>query len=350
VLGIFDMATTATPSKTLSMPTVSELPTVSESPSKATAAPASSALALCATPQSSSKRRFLDAFISTPLKRKREDDGHTPSTKKRQFATPSFLRRSFPLAPIEEESGTAAPPFKKRGLVRSLSAIIQGLRKQEQNRMDDEWDIMDELEAEERGEVPRPAASKVMVEDSQVAEMPLGPDQGSGSDSDEASDPGALGADGKPRKVWKKKGLKRQTKRVKMRPVLHKAKKAAELEEREESDEEVVEETQLAGAPARTRQKQKHDRLGDGGGDSDNAGEDDAASNYDGEDAEAGAKPQKAGKPKAVSAKDKKAADDKSTAKPAKKVNTQAHANFRKLKIKNKNSKANGRGKRFGRR
>ncbi|KAK5740029.1 hypothetical protein LTR17_004926 [Elasticomyces elasticus] len=85
--------------------------------------------------------------------------------------------------------------------------IIQNLRKTEEKRMDDEWDILDELEN------PSPAKSKVtssnalpakvLVEDSQLpedegVEMPLGPDQGEVGSSDEEDGKGevVLGRDG----------------------------------------------------------------------------------------------------------------------------------------------------------
>lgn len=370
VLGIFDMGPTATPSKSVSKPAIPDISKISDSPSKPMSAPASTEQALSATPRSSSKRRFLDAFAGTPLKRKREDDGHTPSTARRQYTTPSFLRRSFPLAPIEEESAAGAPPFKKkRGLVRSLSALIQGLRKNEDKRMDDDWDIMEELEAEERGEAPKPAAPRVLVEDSQVVEMPLGPDGGLGSgEEDEDSDAEvALGADGKPRKPWKKKGLKRQTKRVKMRPVLHKPKKASELEAVEEDDEEevVVAETQLMEPP---------NEADVDGEEAEASGNDDEASDYDDnnepkttskatkapkpdkERPKPTIEPLKPGDPGYERARKLKAADeardyDAAQDKPKKKLKAQPHANFRALKIKNKNSKASGKGgRRFGRR
>ena len=99
------------------------------------------------------------------------------------------------------------PPFKKRGIVRSLSSIIQGLRKQEDDKLDEELEMMREMEdADDDQESAKP---NVQVEDSQVV-MPLGPDQGIESEEseEEERDTGVF------RKPWKKKGLKRQTKRV----------------------------------------------------------------------------------------------------------------------------------------
>ncbi|KAK3627518.1 hypothetical protein LTR56_019204 [Elasticomyces elasticus] len=352
VLGIFDFASSATPSKSDGAAAV---PFISCTPSKPPSAgpdPASSSKrALSATPQSSSKRRMLDAFIGTPLSKRRKLDSEvseTPSTSKGRYGTPQFLRRSFPLAPVDEE-GDEVPPAvavvpKKRGLVRSLSQIIQNLRKTEEKRMDDEWDILDSLENPSPAK-PRASASnnalpaKVLVEDSQLpedegVEMPLGPDQGEAGSSDEEDGKGevVLGRDGKPRKAWKKKGLKRQTKRTNMRPVLHKAKKASDLETADDG-EEVVQETQLP--------EDGDAEFVDGdGSDGDGAG-DNLTKATKAKKAQPGAADVKEGE-----------VDGKGKPKAKKKVAATANANFRALKIKNKNSKASGKGggRKFGRR
>ena len=350
VLGIFDALPAGTPSKGAQMSAVVPELAVSATPSKR--ATSSSEPTLSRTPQSSGKRFYLGGFVGTPLKRKREDEDCTPSTAKRLFATPSFLRRTIPLARIDEddnERGTTAPPFKKRGLVRSLSTIIQGLRKQEEQRMDDEWDIMRELEEEDEPSNPgKGKATDILVEDSQGVEMPLGPDQGAELSEDEADvDPGSLDANGNPRKVWKKKGLKRQTKRVKMRPVLHKPKKVTteELSRDAEVESEVVEETHDLSSKSMPREEEAIDTapedLEDGGNESD----------YEDGVKQPDMKPKskKQKKQKDVKSKTQDGAGDKKDRKPTK-VNALAHTNFRKLKIKNKNSKANGRGGRFGRR
>lgn len=114
--------------------------------------------------------------------------------------------------------------------------------------MDDEWDIMNELEAEEAGTVKKKA--EVQVEDSQGVEMPLGPDQApEESESEDEQAQGALGANGLPRKVYKKKGQKRQTRRANLKPVLHKPRKEGDLEvrggESEGEEGDVVAETQV---------------------------------------------------------------------------------------------------------
>lgn len=241
------MLPNGTPSKRSPSPSDDHGDAVHATPSKNTSRPIDSALSR--TPQSSSKRYFLDSFITTPGKRKREDDEvGTPSSKK-LFATPSFLRRiSHPMAPIdEEESNAMLPPRRMKPLSRSFSSIIQELKNQEEERLEDDWDIMNELEAEENGtSAPKKKAEPVQVADSQLVVMPLGPDRA--PNESESEEEVQLGANGLPRKVYKKKGLKRQTRKSNIKPVLHKPKKAADLEEKAGSDdEEAVGETQLEG-------------------------------------------------------------------------------------------------------
>lgn len=177
------------------------------------------------TPASSSKRFLLDSFVSTtPLKRKREDEepAHATPSSAKGLSTPAFLRRTSNMlimnTLVEEAESDheirslnfgrmRQPPFKKRGIVRSLSSIIQGMRKQEDDKLDEELEMMREMEDAEDGNVP--TKPTVRVEDSQVV-MPLGPDKGIESEESEEDerDTGIF------RKPWKKKGLKRQTKRT----------------------------------------------------------------------------------------------------------------------------------------
>ncbi|KAL2358440.1 DNA replication regulator SLD2 [Cryomyces antarcticus] len=201
----------ATPSKVQSLSGVDELPT--EGTGRGSR-----------TPTSAGKRYLLDTF-ATPIKRKREDDDGTPSSAMTQFATPTFLRRTSTVeAEVElgDDKSVIAPPLKKRSLVRSLSSMIQGLRKQEDDRLDEEMQIMRELLPEEDGtasNLDSTSLPNVLVEDIQMA-MPLGPDRGDESDeTGEEIPPDALDSNGLPRKVWKKKGQKRTTKKVTMRPV-----------------------------------------------------------------------------------------------------------------------------------
>ncbi|KAJ9621615.1 regulatory particle non-ATPase [Taxawa tesnikishii (nom. ined.)] len=271
-------------------------------------------------------------------------------TPVKEFATPAFLRRSTSLARLEalteeaEEAGIGLgmrrmrePPFKKRGLVRSLSSIIKGLREQEEQRMDDEMDMLREMEmgAQKTTEVGEVQEPEVQVEDSQAADMPLGPDRNAESEEEAEEEGQGLDAEGRPRKVWKKKGLKRQTRRVIMRPVLHKPKKQQVREPLSDGDADPVSETQLqAHAQNPSEEGKENDPEEQASGDS----EYDEGTN---------AVPVKAKKPTKSTKQEKK--KEGAAKKAPRKISATAHANFVKLKIKNKNSKGKGRG-RFGRR
>ncbi|KAF4549038.1 putative DNA replication and checkpoint protein [Elsinoe fawcettii] len=288
------------------------------------------------TPTSSGKRYMLDTF-ATPMKRKRDDTAHTPSSSRGIHATPQFLRRtnvlfSRNLGPLEEIDEDIAdkkqPSFKKRSLARSLSSIIRGLRAHEDEKADEDLDLLRELEGDMFEPVAQPSdpvqhekqavVPVKKVPETQV-EMPLGPDTIPVSD-DENNDQDGLDANGQPRKVWKKKGLKRQTKRVIMRPRPQAAKPdttpATDLMEFSSvKDDHSEHEQSRAGSESdlsdsEVRKTSQASKSGKGT-------EKDAATNP--------TEPRK------------------------KKVNATAHANFCRLKIKNKNSKAKGRG-RFGRR
>ncbi|KAF2213601.1 hypothetical protein CERZMDRAFT_111249 [Cercospora zeae-maydis SCOH1-5] len=336
VLGLFDIEHDIheTPLKSRREGNAADL--VTATPSKGTS---SAEHVHMKSPESSNGKRFmLAAFAGTPLKRKRDEhDIGTTSSSKRMFATPSFLRRCNPLAKIDEDEDSrmpvSRPPFQKRGLVRSLSTIIQNLKKQQAKDMDEEWDIMDEIEAESRGETIQKKNKKkevededvqlLQVEDSQATEMPLGPDQvPASSDEDSAAE------NNEPtRKPWKKKGLMRQTRRTNMKPVLHKPRKEGDVDgDASDDEQELVAETQLKG----------YDEVDFEG-----------VENESGTD-QPGRKSTKSKKSKGTGGASKHTDKDNSKKKP-RKVNPEAHANYRRLNIKNKNSKAKGRG-RFGRR
>lgn len=218
VLGLFDLLPAGTPSKKRAVLGDVEL-NVLQTPSRKTQDAASeTSLESRArgerTPLSAGKRFMLNQFV-TPKKRKVEEEG-TPSSTMRGLATPAFLRRGNALGAIDEADETTPrpAPWKRRGLGRSLSAMIQAMKKDEDDKLDEEADIMREMEMEEVGiSMPKmPRVPQIQIEDSQ-APMPLGPDRGAESEEDEDEEP-EMGPDGKPRRVWKKKGLKRQTRRV----------------------------------------------------------------------------------------------------------------------------------------
>ncbi|MCJ1246630.1 DNA replication regulator sld2 [Trapelia coarctata] len=294
--------------------------------------------------------------------------------------TPEFLRRTAPLLPSfmaavnakksqsqdadvdgEEAEISWSPvavrlPRKPAG--RCLSALVKGLRNMEEEKLDEDLDLLREMECEEFGiPIPKPVGSRggvsisnkprVQVQDSQVpdhaysggqgdgeVEMPLGADGEREGDESSESDAEQLGRDGRKLRVWKKRGQKRSTRRVVMRPTAGKWKpeeKWACVEE--EEGEGVVRDTQ-AGAVEKARDGEGNGECLDG-----EDGEDGDGDGGHGDDTAA-----KDGAKGTVGTVGKKA-----KVKAPKKVSATAHANFRALKIRNKQSKGK-KGGRFGRR
>lgn len=317
------------------------------------------------TPVSEGKRHFLDQF-ATPQKRKRDLDEGTPSSRN-QATTPVFLRRNFrPMPALAEQPTSPRVPRKPRSFMRSLSTMLQERRKEQQEDAEKEADAkrQAELEAEAEAEAelygndpdddeeeamremegetaPAPMPSTVLVEDSQF-DMKLGADGDNVSDSETDVDDG-LGRNGQPRKVWKKRGQKRSTKRVNMRPVIHKRQpqepqQAARDSEDEDGDEATaIAETQIAdqGEPASEDFNDSDATAVEDESDYGNASEHTPKKRK----AESKKQPAKAPEPAKETGE-----KENIVKKAARKISAQAHANFRRLNIKNKNSKASGRG------
>ncbi|KAH4200603.1 DNA replication regulator SLD2 [Parastagonospora nodorum] len=336
VLGLFDMLPAGTPSKRRAVLGDVELNILQTPSRKSQEAASETSLESRArgerTPVSVGKRFMLNQFV-TPKKRKMEEEG-TPSSTTRGLATPAFLRRGNLLGAIDEADETTPrpAPWKRRGLGRSLSAMIQAMKKDEDDKLDEEADIMREMEMEEAG-ISMPAKKlrvpQILVEDSQAA-MPLGPDRGLETEEDEDEEP-ELGPDGKPRRVWKKKGLKRQTRRVIMRPNFIKSKpeSALQLHDDSEDDQDKVAETQATGHAA------------------DDVDSEDDISDY-ASDVSHTPKQRKVQKKKTEEVKDQPKEGGVKTA--ARKIKATAHANFRRLKIKSSTGAKGGAKGKFGRR
>ncbi|RGP68165.1 DNA replication regulator sld2 [Fusarium longipes] len=174
------------------------------------------------TPMSSSKRQRLDHFM-TPLKNKDgNNDAVTPSSvSKLQFDTPAFLKRNT--LPVLDENGDFDAPaplrLPRKPFTRGLSEIVASLRKVEEENLDDDLDALRDVEDGGMGEskpktlFPSKPKKDVLVDDSQMRQLPLG-----GFD-DEALYDSPVEGDGNPTKVYKKKGQKRTTRMVKMRPT-----------------------------------------------------------------------------------------------------------------------------------
>ncbi|KAL8721731.1 MAG: hypothetical protein Q9225_001629 [Loekoesia sp. 1 TL-2023] len=375
VLGLFDLLTPSstfrTPSKRQSL---ALLPlNVVETPSRAKPKdePSLEEQRLCfvkrrsRSPPSSSKRTYLATFL-TPSTRRIADVGSTPEatgsvSKLRLDDTPAFLRRDsqrFSQSQRAGEAGTgdkedasswspvAVRVMRPKPAGRGLSALVKGLREMEEAKLDDDLEMLREMEG--RGgnvkECQIKPGPQVCVEDSQVPDMPLGPDGQGESESEDLDALEAEGKDrnGKPLKVWKKKGQKRTTRRVTIKPNTAKWKPEPEWKggKDEESEEEItaIKETQLittahAAEPGTEAEDlQTNDDYGSEG--NSDEGEFQAKKNV------------REGKEKG---RLKKAHKEPPKKKKKKTISATAHANFRALKIKNKNSKAKGRG-RFGRR
>ena len=207
---------------------------------------------------------------------------------------------------------------------KGLSALVKGLRDMEDEKLDEELEMLRELEGD-FGPSSKISQPKVLADDSQRPDMPLGPDGELESEDEEDIEKEGQGRNRKPLKIWKKKGQKRTTRRVLMKPNIAKWKPEpawkGEAESEEADEQAVVEQTQI------TTQRPNEDY------------EDELAGEEDANEAEGAKK------------KTKKKADGTKQGLVARvrKISATAHANFRALKIKNKQSKGK-RGARFGRR
>lgn len=270
------------------------------------------------TPMSSSKRQMLDNFM-TPLKKKDTNaGGGTPSSvSKLQLETPQFLKRHA--LPTVDENGKSqfdmpAPlRLPRKPLGRGLSEIVASLRKDEEEKLDDDLEALREAEAGEDGPPPpvrKPVEEDFLVKDSQPGRPLLGgfDDEGLYDSPDEK----VVGRDGNPLPVFKKKGQKRTTRKVNIKPVWKGRPTNTGHNHDEQDEEDVVPETQVAGDAA-------------------HPGNDlDADSDFEDE----------LGTPSAPADAKKTASTKEGTGKKVmRKVNELAHANFRRLKLRNHGAK-----------
>ncbi len=332
-LGIFDLLHSGTPNKRA--PTVfgDVQNNIVATPSKFEKDTNSSDVEIAAkgsrTPASSSKRFLLDSLV-TPMKRKSEEDG-TPSFCRVLFATPSFLRRDNPVLATVIEGGPSPEiprPLKRKPIGRSLSNIIEELRKVEDASTPTYEDDLDAVRELEEAESRRTNIQKMIADESQ-ADVTLDVDGFVPSDfGDDVESAAEMEVNGAPHKPWKKKGLKRQTKQVIMRPV-----------KKQRLGVSVSQGCGDGGACVVT--KTQHSQTGECAGvDHGNGDGDDDASDFD--DCGDGAELEVASKLKSTKSESQKGLEPKKR----RNANATAHANFRKLKLKNKNSKAKGRGRR----
>ncbi|KAK4192162.1 putative DNA replication regulator sld-2 [Podospora australis] len=390
VLGIFDLL-----GKTPSKPTeISSLPVTSATPSKRRAeelsdltTPSTKRFAAAASAETPQPVKLFGT-ATTPLHERpgnttRGTPSSTRSTASR-FSTPAFLRRKpAPLPSVDEtdENGEwkvgplrlpkkLLPPGK-----RGLSSVVADLRKiTEEAHQDDEEAMREmEMEAEMGPSAPsshaarKPDLAQIAEGDNdddegeealrqaEAAEIPLPPpvpkqqkpillsafDDESLYDDDYAENQ-KEGVDqrGNPLRVFKKKGQKRTTRKVNMRPTrLARPVSIPEEDDEDGEEEDVIKETQFDRTGA-DEQPPDDDLLLSGS----EFGSDDS----DDELALESAKTKKA-KPSAANAKGKK--EEGVVKKAVRKVKATAHANFKRLKLKNNGAKGGpGHNSRFRRR
>ena len=297
------------------------------------------------SPLSGTKGKTLSDVITPSIVR--ATDCSTPASrtevsKLRLDDTPAFLRRDGQRADmgkenlIGEEQGVSWSPIAIHRLPkaagRGLSALLRGLREMEDEGLDEELDMLREMESES---APRNIVdqSRVLVNDSQRPEVPLGPDGSIESDKDavEYTEKGK-GEECKPLKVWQKKGQKRTTRRVLMKPSTAKWKPEPvwRVGRPNEDDEDSAAETQVVDVD---RSMDWKDR---------------GCNDDDFRDVRGSGEVMKAriGSRDVVDVKSEKTRGSAKKAK--KKLSATTHANFRALNIKNKQSQGK-KGGRFGR-
>ncbi|KAF7934080.1 uncharacterized protein EAE97_008440 [Botrytis byssoidea] len=198
----------------------------------------------------SSKRTLL---FSTPLKNRiaNGQGSTTPSSvSKLHFSTPSFLRRDSQRVRMsaldEDEEGPPDSPEIIRGprrpMIKSLSSMLAGLRKMEEDAVEDDLDALREMEAEtanpskptskpkSKPQLTAPPISSttastsnlsteeplpedtILVQESQPQEL-LG-----GFDDEAMYDSEPEEATEAPTRTYKKRGQKRTTRRVNLKP------------------------------------------------------------------------------------------------------------------------------------
>ncbi|KAI9669164.1 MAG: DNA replication regulator sld2 [Trizodia sp. TS-e1964] len=335
ILGLFDLLPdeniSQTPSKhKLGVSSALELNLLFTPKKQKGGSPLESRLRGSRTPTSSGKRFLLDTFV-TPVKRRKTDNSHgdSPSISKLEFPTPLFLRRDRP-RPFEDinsansniiSPSTARMPPKPP--IRGLSNMLADLRKMEDDILDDEMNILREIENGETIQVTdtsiRPDVSGEgghHLPDEVNFSAIIGSEDGE-SDEEEARQ--NIGRDGQPLRVWKKRGQKRTTKRVIMRPQKLKAQPVTQAKDHV---------PQVAGfAPASDAENEEPI-------------ENKAASDDEDFDTAAKDSKKKGKKGKAKASKEK-------APRAPRKIKATAHANYRTLKLRHKNGKGGGK---FGRR
>ncbi|KAL5596761.1 hypothetical protein BROUX41_006555 [Berkeleyomyces rouxiae] len=317
------------------------------------------------TPMSASKRQMLDSFL-TPTKRSGAGPGDairaTPKSISKDFSTPSFLKRRTAPVIFDEEVGLTSPSRPTRlgrpQFTKGLSSLVASLRRVEEEAFEDDEEAMREMEAGEFEDLPsrpvHPSPPKFQRKPLQTLTTSIPgseePDQDGSADYEPSvstvisesvpglrllsgfDDAGMYDTDedesqamdrGRPMRQFKKRQPKRTTRRVKIRPTLYQRPSNAAGEP---GDAEAIPETQPRDAAL------------------DAPGSDGEFVDVNDENVPP---PRPQARTQAAQSRKKKSkstaagadGEDAPTAKKPRKVNELAHANFKRLKLRNHGSK-----------
>ena len=325
-------------------------------------------------------RDLVDPGLVTPSARHTLDSPtkHTPNSvqhrrESNSFTeeTPAFLKRESRFRWIAARSSTTnenttfdsdpvlwtpvKPRVRPMPTIKSLSALVKGLQKIEDQKLDDDMEMLREIETGGISNVIQPPAERVLVSDSQAIDMPsVADNQQSHSDDKPETTP----LDGKPLKVWKKKGQKRTTRKVDIKPSRTAWKPDPVWKGESESEASGEEVDGVVETQCTTLITKKESTVSE-----DITAQDNELGDYQGSDLGKGDAKRERELNKSLKggsytetkcrtnarAKPIDGKGGKQNSGSKKKISATAHPNFRALKIKNKNSKGRGRG-RFGRR
>lgn len=341
------------------------------------------------TPSSRHKRRqqlqsprTSSSIPATPLKlhdgnRVAKTPGTSSSVSKLQFQTPAFLRR-IPMAQISEADSAYKSPepirLPRKPLLRGLSSVVADLRRLQEAELDDDLDALREMESgdaplaksgpaqhpqqndhdsstERRTADKKKSELSILAEDAEKQNLGL---LGGFDDEGQYDSPDETGAgldrSGQPLKVYKKKGQKRTTRRSNMRPVKTR-RPATDNNDNEKPPPASPSKTLVPDVAAEGDKLEDPALLSGSEFATSDDDEDELAKDFD----QPIKNTRKAPVKKAVGAAgdDKKAKPGGTTVvkKAARKVNELAHANFKRLKLRNNGAKGGpGYNSRFRRR
>lgn len=320
--------------------------------------------------------------------------GTSSSVSKLQFQTPAFLRR-IPMSQISEMNSEFRSPepirLPRKPLLRGLSSVVADLRRLQEEELDDDLDALRDMENEgvtttnlgstqsnptQTDSDAKPVMTtrrrqeevSILAEDSQKQNLGLlgGFDDEGQYDSPDEADAG-LDRNGQPLRVYKKKGQKRTTRRSNMKPVRTRRPTAAAAS----GDADKENEAEVAAAPLTSSQTlvaeaeaeedpallsgSEFDFGAASGDDEDELAKDMNTTTKKKPTTRArGAKAAPAATKKTAAAAtgdDKTKPADGVVKKAVRKVNELAHANFKRLKLRNNGAKGGpGYNSRFRRR